>query len=176
MKTTHIPALQIAPCGMNCSLCYAYVREKKSCPGCRGSDDTKSISCLACRINNCEKIAEGKIKYCFECADFPCARLKHLDKRYRTKYSMSVIENLNTIQSLGIRRFIENEKKRWECPECGRLLSVHKPECIHCHHAWRSKWIAQPDIVADRSRLQEDYRSIGRGKGKFQGARKRAGS
>jgi hypothetical protein len=157
MKTDHIPAALIAPCGMNCILCYAYVRDKKSCPGCRGSDDSKSISCLACRIKNCEKIAGGNIKYCYECDSFPCARLKQLDKRYRTKYCMSMIENLNTIQNLGIRRFIENEKKRWACPKCGRLLSVHKSECIYCHHAWRLKWIAQPGVVADLSRLHEPY-------------------
>ena len=35
---------------------------------------------------------------------------------------------------------------------------------------------AEPGVVADRSRLQEGYRSMGRGKGRFQGARKRAGS
>ena len=34
----------------------------------------------------------------------------------------------------------------------------------------------QQGVVADRSRLQEGYRSMGRGEGKFQGARKRAGS
>jgi hypothetical protein len=34
----------------------------------------------------------------------------------------------------------------------------------------------QPGVVADRSRLQEGYRSMGRSEGKFQGARKRAGS
>ena len=34
----------------------------------------------------------------------------------------------------------------------------------------------EPGVVADRSRLQEGYRSMGRGEGKFQGARKRAGS
>ena len=28
----------IAPCGMNCSLCRAYGRERKPCPGCRGDD------------------------------------------------------------------------------------------------------------------------------------------
>jgi len=36
--------------------------------------------------------------------------------------------------------------------------------------------ITEPGVVADRSRLQEGYRSMGRGKGRFQGARKRAGS
>ena len=34
----------------------------------------------------------------------------------------------------------------------------------------------EPGVVADRSRLQEGYCSMGRGKGRFQGARKRAGS
>jgi len=36
--------------------------------------------------------------------------------------------------------------------------------------------ITEPGVVADRSRLQEGYRSMGRGEGKFQSARKRAGS
>ena len=35
---------------------------------------------------------------------------------------------------------------------------------------------AEPGVVADRSRLQEGYRSMCRGRGWFQGARKRAGS
>ena len=38
---------------------------------------------------------EGKVQYCYECAEFPCRSLKHLDKRYRTNYRMSMIENLN---------------------------------------------------------------------------------
>ena len=40
MKTT-----LIAPCGMNCRLCLAYIRDKKACPGCLGDDHFKSISC-----------------------------------------------------------------------------------------------------------------------------------
>jgi len=35
---------------------------------------------------------------------------------------------------------------------------------------------AEPGVVADRSRLQKGYRSMGRSEGKFEGARKRAGS
>lgn len=137
MKTNSIPITLIAPCGMNCRLCRAYVRDKNACPGCRGDDSSKSKSCLACRIKNCEEIVSGKTKYCFGCDGFPCARLNHLDKRYRTKYGMSMIDNLNVIMTMGIRRFIENEKKRWACPECGGLLCVHKSECILCQHVWR---------------------------------------
>ena len=132
-----IPTTLIAPCGMNCRLCRAYVRDKNACPGCRGDDSSKSKSCIACHIRNCGKIARGRIKYCFGCDNFPCARLNHLDMRYRTKYGMSMIENLNAVRRLGIRHFIENEKKRWACPECGGLLCVHKSECMYCQHVWR---------------------------------------
>jgi hypothetical protein len=136
-KINSIPATLIAPCGMNCHLCRAYVRNKNACLGCRGGDSNKSKSCITCQIKNCEKKVSGSFKYCFECGSFPCARLDRLDNRYRTKYGMSMIENLTVVRSLGIRRFIENEKKRWACPECGRLLCVHKSECIYCQHVWR---------------------------------------
>ena len=137
IKNNSIPIALIAACGMNCSLCMAYGRVKNACPGCRGDDSIKSKSCIACHIKNCNKIVSGKTKYCFGCENFPCARLVHLDKRYRTKYSMSMIENLNTIKSQGIRYFIKNEKNRWECPKCSRLLCVHRSECNYCHHVWR---------------------------------------
>ena len=136
-KTHAIPTRLIAPCGMNCRLCYAFIRDKKRCPGCLGDDVHKSISCVRCRIKNCEKIAKGGSRYCFRCESYPCARLKHLDKRYRTKYSMSMIENLEYIRQSGIRQFIWREKERWACPSCGGLLSVHRPRCLSCGHPWR---------------------------------------
>jgi len=51
-----------------------------------------------------------KSKFCFECEKFPCLRIKQLDKRYRTKYNMSVLENLENIKKLGVREFVQNEK------------------------------------------------------------------
>jgi len=136
-KTTAIYMKLIAPCGMNCRLCRAYTRDKKPCPGCRGNDSHKSKSCVVCRIKNCEKIANAKAKYCFSCDGFPCVRLNHLDKRYRTKYGMSMIDNLERIRKFGIRHFIRSEKERWSCPECGEMLCVHKPQCLSCQHTWR---------------------------------------
>jgi hypothetical protein len=137
IKTNAIPTSLIAPCGMNCRLCHAHVRNKNVCPGCRGDDSVKSKSCVLCRIKNCEKIVQGKERYCFNCDSFPCDRLKHLDKRYRTRYGMSMIENLLQIREFGIRHFISKQKKRWTCPGCGGLLCVHKPQCLSCGHTWR---------------------------------------
>ena len=126
----------IAPCGIDCRLCYAYIREKNHCPGCRGDDLQKMKSCLACKIKNCEKLVEEDFKYCFECGSYPCDSLKKLDKRYRTKYGVNPFENLNTIQENGIDQFVEIEMTKWTCPECGTILCMHKPQCLTCGYDW----------------------------------------
>jgi hypothetical protein len=122
----------IAPCGMNCGICMAYLREKNKCPGCREIDINKPVTRAKCKIKNCATFQEAKSKYCFECDNFPCGNLKHLDKRYRTRYHMSMIENLENIRELGIRRFVGNEKVRWACSECGGTICVHKGYCYVC--------------------------------------------
>lgn len=122
----------IAPCGMNCGICMAYLRDKNRCLGCRIDDSKKFKSREKCRIKNCEILKDGKANFCFECEGIPCERLKHLDKRYRTKYHMSMIENLEFIQKSGMESFIQNEKLRWTCQDCGGTICVHKGGCSDC--------------------------------------------
>jgi hypothetical protein len=122
----------IAPCGMNCGICSAYLRERNKCLGCREIDIEKPVTRVRCKIKNCEFFKAGKAKYCFKCEDFPCGNLRHLDKRYRTKYYMSMIENLENISKLGIRKFVAIEKVRWSCSECGGVINVHKGVCSKC--------------------------------------------
>jgi Protein of unknown function (DUF3795) len=138
-KMHAIRMTSIAPCGMNCHLCRAFRPDKpyiKSCPGCRGDDAVKSKGCLSCRIKNCEKIVQGGIKYCFNCNSYPCRRLKDLDKRYKGRYGMSMIDNLESIKKFGIRQFIRTESDKWTCPRCGALICVHKPQCLSCGFEW----------------------------------------
>ena len=123
---------RIAPCGMNCGICMAFLREKNKCPGCRSTGADKAISVLRCKITNCEHIQKGHVKYCFACDEYPCENLKHLDKRYRTKYRMSMIENLGNIRDSGIRAFVRNEDSRWACFHCGGTMCVHKGYCHTC--------------------------------------------
>lgn len=136
-ETAAISQELIAPCGINCRICMAYMRDRKPCPGCLGDDSLKTKVRVLCRIKNCEKMANSKEKYCFVCDSFPCARLKNLDKRYRAKYGMSMIENLENIKKIGLKHFIQNEEEKWKCPQCGELLCVHKPQCPYCQHTWR---------------------------------------
>jgi hypothetical protein len=127
----------IAPCGMNCGLCRSYqvmnndLKKQglnyKYCPGCipRGEN------CLHMG-DQCDLLADGLVRFCFECQNFPCKRLKALDKRYRTKYHMSMIDNLNFIQENGMESFLEKEATVWQCPLCGGLICCHNGLCLSC--------------------------------------------
>ncbi len=142
-KTTpakSIKSTQIAPCGMNCSLCHAYLRDKNVCPGCNGDDDLKSTYCVTCHIKNCEKRKAGNYKYCFLCSEYPCRWIKRIDKRYRNKYAMSMTDNLDYIHEHGIRKFVRREKRKWVCAGCGKIVCVHKKTCIFCGHDWRKQF------------------------------------
>ena len=57
-----VKAKMIAPCGMNCALCIAFHREKKSCAGCLGEDSNKSKSCITCIIKNCDYFSSTVLK------------------------------------------------------------------------------------------------------------------
>lgn len=100
----------IAPCGMNCGICRAHLRENNPCRGCGCAEQNRPKTRVTCRLRTCGK---RKGRFCFSCADFPCGRLKHLDDRYRERYGMSEIENLEYIKENGIKKFIERENKRW---------------------------------------------------------------
>jgi len=123
----------IAPCGMNCGLCIGHLREKRPCGGCFKIDDkNKPKVCRSCKIVNCDLLAETKSGFCYDCEKYPCTRLKNLDKRYRTNYGMSMIENLAYIKDYGLNKFLRNEEDKWKCKVCGAGLSVHRDFCLNC--------------------------------------------
>jgi hypothetical protein len=77
-------------------------------------------------------LRKNNLEFCFECEKFPCERLKNLDKRYRLKYGMSEIDNLNKIKEIGLAEFMKIENSRWLCPKCGKQLCVHNKKCYFC--------------------------------------------
>ncbi|MGE5416074.1 MAG: DUF3795 domain-containing protein [Acidobacteriota bacterium] len=130
MKT--ITENMIAPCGVNCGVCYAHMRPKKTCPGCLSTNENAKVNhCIRCKIKLCEG-RENTSVYCYDCVKFPCTRLKNLDKRYRTKYHTGLIANLEFVKHKGIKAFIKEEKKKWKCPHCGQKLCVHRDVCPNC--------------------------------------------
>ena len=126
----------IAPCGMNCGTCIAYLREKNKCPGCRIISTEKAISVKKCIVTECSSLKETTSKFCYDCEKYPCRRIKNLDKRYSTKYRTSFIENLAIIKEQGLDNFLAFETIRRTCINCGSVLSVHRDKCIKCNHSF----------------------------------------
>jgi hypothetical protein len=101
---------------MNCGVCKGYLQEKNPCPGCRVGPNVEY--CKKCTITLCDK-REGDFCDC----EKPCARLKQLDKRYREKYGMSMMENLENIKKHGVEKFIKDQKKKY--------ISKEGVYCVH---------------------------------------------
>lgn len=132
---TPITPLLIAPCGMDCGICLAYLRDRNRCMGCMAASGPKQHHCDVCSIKVCTKRAKGTT-FCFDCSRYPCRRLRQLDTRYRTRYGMSMIENLDRIRDQGLDAFVERENVRWACPTCGRPICVHDRRCYACGSQW----------------------------------------
>ena len=110
----------IAPCGMNCGICKAYLRQNNPCRGCNYAQQNRPKTIANCQLRICR---ERRGSFCYDCTNYPCDRLKHLDNRYRTRYGMSEIENLEYIRDKGIEEFLEQERKKWISEE--GVLCVH---------------------------------------------------
>lgn len=127
----------IAPCGMNCGVCSGYLALKNYVK----SKGVKMTYCAGCRPRNkqcaflkkkCQRLLKGLVQYCYECDVFPCASLLHIDKRYRTLFRMSMIDNLKYIKEHGIKKFLKKEEEKWRCPDCGGTISCHNGICFSC--------------------------------------------
>jgi len=127
----------IAPCGMNCGICSAYLAWSHIVPRQRG----KTIHCAGCRPRDkkcgfiqrqCPPLLNRRIGFCFECSDSPCPRLQRLDERYRKKYKMSMIENLRQIKEDGMEAFLSSQQVKYRCAQCGGTVCVHNGRCYDC--------------------------------------------
>lgn len=134
----------VAPCGMNCNVCSAYLAYSSGIPKKRG----KINHCQGCRPRNkmcaflkrdCDKMRDGKIRFCHECQTFPCENLEKIDSRYRKNYGVSFIDNLKAIEKGGIDDFLRGQEKRFKCGKCGGTKSVHNGKCYGCDEirSWR---------------------------------------
>jgi hypothetical protein len=127
----------IAPCGINCAVCVHYLAraydlqkqgfQKATCEGCL----PRGKGCLHMG-EKCERLQKGLVRFCFQCTDFPCKHIKTLDKRYRGKYHLSMVENLTWIREKGMGSFLEKEKAKWRCPGCGGAVCCHNGLCLRC--------------------------------------------
>ncbi|MFH1597960.1 MAG: DUF3795 domain-containing protein [Patescibacteria group bacterium] len=137
---TKLKSELIAPCGMNCGLCKAYMgfaldmtkdQRKKhgvgQCSGCRA----RGKMCAFLK-RDCFSLKNNKIKFCHQCKKMPCQNLIRLDKSYKEKYQYSFVSNQEQIKKQGIKRFLASQERKYRCPKCGGLICIHDKKCYYC--------------------------------------------
>jgi len=106
----------VVPCGMNCTICRAFIASTHGIPRVRG----KITCCEGCvpRAKNCyikrgcKKLFKHEIQSCSECDTMPCEKLAHIDKRYRERYGMSMVENLKLLKTKGMDDFLKSQAEK----------------------------------------------------------------
>ena len=125
-----IEVAMFALCGMNCMVCYKHCYNKKPCDGCLNSDIGKPEHCRKCKIKDCVK--EKGISYCFECSEYPCKRIKSLEKSYNSRYGASLMDNSSKVKEIGLVEFMILQQREYTCSACGGIISIHDSECSEC--------------------------------------------
>ena len=106
----------IAACGLDCGLCPRFYTVGPSrCPGCAGPgfyDRRPTCSFITCCVRN------KRLEVCSECSDFPCPKFKSAEEYMQVKGSSSypsswkILPNLYFIKEHGVKKFVEQQKKR----------------------------------------------------------------
>ncbi len=138
METGKFTPDLVAPCGMNCGVCRAYLAYSRGVPRKRGSV-THCSGCLPRKKNcfikrGCAQLSKNKVRFCYECEKMPCANVDRVDRRYRARYDTSLVGNLREIEENGMQAFLEAQTARFKCPACGDIVSVHDGKCYTCQH------------------------------------------
>ena len=140
-------AEMVAPCGLDCSLCAQALKKENPCPGCNGGDEFKPEFCSTrCQIINCEHLPSLHGDYCDACSQYPCEHLKEREYRYMNQYPLpeSPTNNLKMIREKGMAYFLESQKEKWSCLDCGGIISVHTGLCSKCHKNYGRKTRENP--------------------------------
>ena len=114
--------VMVAPCGLYCGDCIAYRakdnpaimqdmiakgvrRELLPCTGCRSLKGKCPVIVATCETYAC--IDKRGFQFCFECPEFPCAKLNPAADRADFLPHNTKVFNLCFIQRQGLAKFLE---------------------------------------------------------------------
>jgi hypothetical protein len=141
----------LAPCGLYCGVCAIYIADKNNnikfkeklvdvykpftkaiedvkCTGCL-SENQESIFgyCQSCPIREC--IRKKGYDGCYQCDDFPC---KFIDRFPVPVGKKVILRGIPRWKEIGTEKWVEEEEKRYHCPECNNPLFRGAKRCNNC--------------------------------------------
>ena len=98
------------------------------CGGCKS--DVRFVGCRNCHIRSCAE--RNHLNYCFECKEYPCDYFRQF--LTLKPHLISARENLETIKTKDLNFWLEEQKERWQCPNCNDNFSWYAFECLSCNN------------------------------------------
>jgi len=138
----------LAPCGLYCGVCgilyadrdgnekfkkklcgvYGVQPQDIKCAGCMAeNEENVFFYCRSCPIKQC--VREKGIEGCCRCDDFPCALIQDFPMPVGKKVMLRAVPQW---RELGAEKWVEEEEKRYHCPECGYPLFRGAKRCRSC--------------------------------------------
>jgi hypothetical protein len=159
----------VAVCGLYCGACAIYrawndgnqerlqdlynrmsarrdmVWDDLQCNGCLSNGKLLPF-CRDCNIRLCALEKPG-VTRCSDCDDFPCTLITEFNNDGMRHHS-EVLDNLRRLSDMGINTWLEEEEKRWRCPQCRAPVEWYAQTCLQCGSSQPQRLTCQPE---DRS-------------------------
>lgn len=119
-------------CGIFCGDCPQYPQE---CHGCLS--DHVAAHCKVCPNGFRHCAAQKDVVWCFQCAEFPCTRLKaFLNTHWENGIShhAECIVRLQRMRDVGVEAVVNEAFTKATCPQCGKVLPWNNPACSCGNH------------------------------------------
>ena len=139
----------LSPCGLYCGVCAIYIAHRDNnskfkqillpvyktiaktvddiaCTGCL-SDGVVFPMCRVCPVKKCTK--QKGIEGCHQCDEWPCKFINNFPMAVAKKV---IFRTIPTWREKGTEIFVEEEEKRYHCPECDNQLFRGTKRCNKC--------------------------------------------
>jgi hypothetical protein len=141
----------LAPCGLYCGVCAIHIADRDNnlkfktrlidvykpisktiddikCSGCLSESQENIFGyCQTCPIRDCV-LGKG-FDSCYQCNDFPCKFIERFPIAVGKKVILRAIPRWKEI---GTEKWVEEEEKRYHCPECDNSLFRGAKRCNKC--------------------------------------------
>ena len=148
---TNINKDLLAPCGLYCGVCAIHIADRDNnlkfkeklvdvykpftksiedikCSGCLSENQENIFGyCQTCPIRDC--VISNGFNGCYQCDDFPCKIIERFPFPVGKKVILRAIPRWKEI---GTEKWVEEEEKRYHCPECDNFLFRGAKRCNKC--------------------------------------------
>ncbi len=107
-----------------------------TCDGCKS--DNRYAGCRMCKFRDCAS-SKG-VSHCVACPEYPCNIYRQWQSAARFLPHVSEAgPSLSTISRDGFDSWLEGQKERWSCPDCGTPFSWYAVVCPSCGRSLAGK-------------------------------------